>query len=334
MSSEESNYRNEGIVAPGLIFGIYPGGPTLTEADVWEGPPNDPAKIDAALDELQQGRPFLVRSYVQYLGAERLGFETPPDYARYAHSGRLLDLVLCYRIPDGNLQDWTRFIRDTVQRYGPLLGKLQITEEPNSHLRDGDGNTPNVLPAIVEGILVAKEEAQRGNYAFQVGFNATPIFSPKDDFWPGIGAAAMPSFLAALDYVGLDFFPDVFRPLASDGSIDKLGEAVRWVIGHFRQVNLATGQIPPTIPIHICENGWPTGPNRPYERQVAVLETIVRTVYGLRAELNISHYEHFDLRDAASTNPTLGYEFGLLRDDYTPKPAFARYRELIAELSL
>jgi len=32
------------------------------------------------------------------------------------------------------------------------------------------------------------------------------------------------------------------------------------------------------------------------------------------------------------TDPDLLSQFGLLRDDYSPKPAFERYRQLIAEL--
>jgi hypothetical protein len=33
-----------------------------------------------------------------------------------------------------------------------------------------------------------------------------------------------------------------------------------------------------------------------------------------------------------SAQPDSFYQFGLLRDDYTPKPAFETYRQLIAEL--
>jgi hypothetical protein len=46
----------------------------------------------------------------------------------------------------------------------------------------------------------------------------------------------------------------------------------------------------------------------------------------------MTHYTHFDLRDAGSSNPDVFYQFGLLRDDYMPKPAFHRYRALIEEL--
>ena len=86
------------------------------------------------------------------------------------------------------------------------------------------------------------------------------------------------------------------------------------------------------MPIRICENGWPTGPGRPEQTQADVLETILRTVHALRAELNVTHWELFTLRDADSSRDGLFYNFGVLRDDYSPKPAFARLRALIAEL--
>ncbi len=70
------------------------------------------------------------------------------------------------------------------------------------------------------------------------------------------------------------------------------------------------------------------------ERQAAVLETVIRTIHEHRAQFNITHYEHFVLRDADSSNPDLFYQFGLLRDDYTTKPAFECYRQLILELGI
>ena len=48
---------------------------------------------------------------------------------------------------------------------------------------------------------------------------------------------------------------------------------------------------------------------------------VIRTVHYLRQGLNISHYMLFGLRDADSSKPDLFHQFGILRDDYTPKPA-------------
>jgi len=88
-----------------------------------------------------------------------------------------------------------------------------------------------------------------------------------------------------------------------------------------------------TIPIRITENGWATNSERPYDLQAKVLESVVRTIYDLREELNITHYELFGLRDADSSNDNFFYQFGIMRDDYTPKPAFEVYKHLIRELS-
>lgn len=50
--------------------------------------------------------------------------------------------------------------------------------------------------------------------------------------------------------------------------------------------------------------------------------------------LTIHRYELFNLRDADSSQNDIFYQFGLLRDDYSPKPAFAVFKKLVAELSL
>jgi hypothetical protein len=317
-----------------LTFGIYPGSATGMSA----GPPDDPTRIQDALAKLQApGRLFLVRGYMPYHGSStnmNANIEaTPANVVQYIRNGRKLDLVLQFRVPD--LEGWISFIRETVKRYGPYLAKLQITEEPNvTTMPILDGSIPGVREAIVQGVFAAREEVQRQGYNIQVGFNAAFSPDPKDDFWPSIGKISGSSFVESLDYVGLDFFPDVFRPLAPDGEPGDLRSSVAAVLNHYRNVSMAAAGIPASVPLHINENGWPTGPTRTYERQAAVVETIIQTIYEQRERFNITHYEHFDLRDADSANPDLFSQFGLLLDDYSPKPAFETYRRLIAELGV
>jgi hypothetical protein len=43
------------------------------------------------------------------------------------------------------------------------------------------------------------------------------------------------------------------------------------------------------VSIRICEKGWPTGPGRSENIQADVLETTLRTVHALRAELDVTH---------------------------------------------
>lgn len=321
--------------APRLIFGIYPGSVAGTSSGLAEGALDDPARIQAALAQLQGGnRPFIVRGYVHYTGLNcSPGINDKPnpvDVTQYAEGGRSLDLVLCFRDPGSDLTGWLDFIRAVVRRHGPQLAKLQITEEPNLCIGADalDGCFPNVRQALVSGVIAAKQEALLHDFNFQVGFSAALTFAAHDDFWSNIAVLGGRQFTDSLDYVGLDFFPDVFYPVAPES----LSDTVAGVLKHFREVNMATASIPVGVPVHITENGWPTGPTRSYERQAAVIETVIRTVHEHRRQFNITHYEFFSLRDADSANPDLFYQFGLLRDDYTPKPAFETYRRLIAEL--
>jgi hypothetical protein len=85
-------------------------------------------------------------------------------------------------------------------------------------------------------------------------------------------------------------------------------------------------------PIRICENGWPTGPGRAGHRQAEVLDTMLRAIHARRRELNITHWELFALRDADTSRDDPFHQFGIVRDDYTPKPAFGRLRKTMAEL--
>lgn len=59
---------------------------------------------------------------------------------------------------------------------------------------------------------------------------------------------------------------------------------------------------------------------------------MVGAVAAHARELRLSGYTHFALRDADSARTGLFHRFGLLTDDYAPKPAFAAYRELISTL--
>ncbi|MFB6892651.1 hypothetical protein ACFCX4_25440 [Kitasatospora sp. NPDC056327] len=314
-----------------FTFGIYPGGLLGDESRVITPVrPDDPERITAALRGLQGAAPtLLVRAYRSYPGGPATP-PTPADPGQYAREGRRLDLVLQFRAADGRLDGWPEFVRGTVRREGARIGTLQICEEPNVDSPVLDGSVPNVLRALVEGVVAAKEEALELGLDLAVGFNAAFAPDPAEPFWAELGALAGERFHRALDYVGLDFFPDVFRPLPAG----RLGEAVTAVLTGFRRETVVRAGIGPGVPVRVCEHGWPTGPGRTEQRQAEVVEEVVRTVAGLAGGLNLTGYGHFGLRDADSAGPGPFHRFGLLRDDYTPKPAFAVYRRLVGELTV
>jgi hypothetical protein len=326
-SIPECDPKGEGEAAVrGLVFGIYPGGPGISETLEVQGPPDDLDRVDDAIDRLcPPGTPFLVRSYTRYRGEGREEALTPSDPLRLVGEGRRLDFVVSFRCESYDPVDWAEFLRTVLRTYGPALGCLQVAEEPNNPntASGGDGASPGVRQALIDGVTAAKAEARRLGLSTRIGFNACP--SSADDFWNELKQRSTPAFLQSLDYVGLDFFPDVFRPIA----FEAVPSAVAGLLAAFRKQNLAEAGIPPHVPIHICENGWATGPGRPPERQAEMLETIVGIVEANRQSLNIDCYEYFDLRDA-ETGPTQPFlEFGLLQDDYRPKPAFQAYRRQI-----
>lgn len=313
-----------------FVFGVFAGSLNASGAGLTAGPPDDPARIEQALSRLQPpGRAFLVRAYIHYLGSGRVGTVAPAGPLQYAQGERRLDLVLCYRSQDGDLADWADFVRRMVREHGPRLAKLQLAEEPNNAAPEtgGDGASPSVRQAVVEGVIAGHDEARRLGLAVNVGFNAAVTLREDDDFWPDMGRRATPQFLAALGHVGFDFFPDVWRPVPPG----RLAERVEEFLRQLRVEHLALARIPPAVPIHVSENGWATGPGKSEQRQAEVIEAVVRRVLALRQELNITAYELFHLRDADSSEPGPFHQLGVMRDDYTPKLAFEAYRRLVAE---
>jgi hypothetical protein len=151
---------------------------------------------------------------------------------------------------------------------------------------------------------------------------------PDSAFFTDLTRAGGEQFIADLDYIGLDFFPDVFRPIAPAS----LASVVQGLLEAHRRDNLAPAGLG-HLPLVITEHGWPTGPGRTAERQAEVLRTVIDAISRTAEALSITGYIHHTLRDARSAGSGLLRQFGLMTDDYTPKPAFHVYRDLIDALS-
>jgi hypothetical protein len=329
-----------------LIFGIYPGGVAGDNSGLLVGPPDNPEQINRCLRDLQGvSRPFVIRCYDSFQDSgSPLGNTgpAPANYAQYAVSDvRPLELVLQFRSTSGDVAGYLDFVRSKLKQHHQDLHAVQITEEPN--FLDGpnviDGPYPNVRLALTEGVVAAKQTLRElGQTHVKVGFNATPTFGPSSEFWADLKSRAKTTFVESLDYVGLDFFPDVFRPATPDGQPGDLVSSVIAVLETLRYVWLPSAGIPERIPIHITEHGWPTSATRPLDRQSQVLETVIRTIYDLSSKLNIERYMLFSLRDVDHANleneNNIFHFFGITTSDYIRKPAFDKFQALVQEFGM
>ncbi len=318
---------------PALQFGVFPLGIAGAPGRVAPGRRDDHEAIAGALGELSGGgQPLMPRMYVNWLGRWRNRVALAQVKRAAEAPGPAHDLVLCYRDSSGDVEAWARFVARVVRDYGRQLAAVQVTGEANlTAIPDAaDGAFPRAAEALVRGVLSAAEAKRAADATAAIGFAAAVQAAPDPvGFWSLVRDLGGADFAAALDYAGIDVYVDVFGPRIGLG---RLPGAVTWILRAFREQTLPIIGIPAATPIRICENGWPTGPDRPEATQAAVLEATLRTVHDLRAELNVTHWELFTLRDADSSKDSLFHRFGVLRDDYSPKPAFGMLSELIAEL--
>jgi hypothetical protein len=308
-----------------MLFGIWPGVVAADPATFQplDCPPEDPAQTLTALRTLQGGaRPFFVRAY-RHFGtgvAPHAGLVASPVRPEvYAGEGRLIDLVACYQSPRADPEGFADFVRQAVRdvvAWGG--GKVQVGEELNAPAPQ-DGGSPGCFEAVAAGVAAALDERDRFDLNVDVGVNSAGMADPG--FWRTLTASLGPELTQRLDYIGLDAFPDVFAPIPHD----RLPEAVGALLDRFRDVTAEAG-VPGSTPIHLTETGWPTGEQRGEHTQASVLAAVADAV--CRSNVGVTTYEWFGLRDGLSTAPWYA-RFGILRDDYSLKPAFTALQDLI-----
>jgi hypothetical protein len=63
------------------------------------------------------------------------------------------------------------------------------------------------------------------------------------------------------------------------------------------------------------------------------MRQMVGAVNDLRARYHVTDYRWFDLRDHNTSSANFQQHYGLMRDDYSRKPAFRVYRRLVRRFS-
>jgi len=333
--------------APRLVFGVYPGGAAGTVGPSGPVAPENPALRMAALEQLRPpGRPFVLHLYASYTGADgwSAAQQVGEEIAQYGKAGFQTELVACYRPPDGgspaDVGGFVEFVRDAVKSLGPMPGfvSLQVTNEANQggSPNTSDGYYDGAEDALIDGVIGAKSEARKhGVGHVKVGFNwAYATDGGERVFWRYLGRHGGRRFVDDLDWVGLDAYPGTWGPaLGVSGLAAETTGFVDGALRALRVTYMPLAGIPHTVPLRVSETGYPTGPGRSDATQVTVMEAAVHAVYHARGTYNVTGFRWFDLRDADSSSSSFESQYGLMRDDYTPKPAFGAYRALVASLS-
>ena len=325
-----------------LRYGIYPGGPAGQLGPIPSGARRENQdKIFAALAQLRPaGGPFAVHLYRAYMTPEEEEEEERRHRRQvdlYTARGYSADIVIRYR-RDNDPAGFAEFVRGVVRRFGanPLVKSFQVTNEVNFTVSpdSSDGAYAGSRDALIQGVIAAKDEARALGYSHvQIGFNWVYRTDPGNErsFWEYLGSAGGERFVRSLDWVGLDAYPGFFVPPRLEPSMT--GDFMVHALSTLRKCNMPMAGIPDSVPIHISENGYPTSPDRSYEDQAVAAGSMLDAVANYARVYNVTDHFWFDLRDAESDNPNPQQQYGVMRDDYTPKPAFDVLRDRFARLS-
>jgi hypothetical protein len=333
--------------APPLVFGVYPGGAAGTIGPSGPVAPENPTLRLAALEQLRPpGRPFVLHLYASYTGASgwSAAQQVGQEISQYGDAGFQTELVVCYRPAGGgspaDVSGFVEFVREAIQALGPVPGfvSLQVTNEANQggSPNTSDGYYAGAKDALVDGVIAAKGEIRKDGFGqVKVGFNwAYATDGGERAFWRYLGRRGGRRFVDDLDWVGLDAYPGTWGPaLGGPGLATETTSFMNRALHALRVTYMPLAGIPRTVPLRVSETGYPTGPGRTDATQVTVMKAAVDAVYHARGTYNITGFRWFDLRDADSSSSSFESQYGLMRDDYSPKPAFGAYRALVTSLS-
>jgi hypothetical protein len=332
-----------------LRFGIDPG--LAGSAGGVQAPsvPDDPARDLTALRALRpSGRQLVVRLNRLFWSDGQAGIDAfRRETVGYLRAGFEVELQVRYHPAQGqagNLTGWKAYVRHVVDSFGryrrvvamTITNEVNVTFSPNT----SDGSYAGAEDALIQGIEAAHREAARRHFKqLKFGFTYAYRFSPSGDaaFFDYLGTHGGRAFRRALGFVGLDFYPgSVYPPAMAPGDTYR-GELAQ-AAGVVRRCLAPQAGVGSRTPIWLTENGVPTPAGAASEAaQAAALQELGQAAADYSGTFDITDYRWFNLRDADTGSPVglVGPSFasdGLLRSDYSAKPAFGAYRSEIAAL--
>lgn len=324
-----------------LRFGIYPWAAPGAVSPVSPPVADDPHKALSAVKSLRGEESMTVHIYGQYTGEDPGEADALLSDARWwSDNGMRVETVLRFRPARSDLAPgYVPWVEAVTARLASIAGvaAIQIGNEANNSASaaGSDGAYPGAVQAIASGVPAARQAViAAGRPDIRIGFNWAAGTTPcqPDPFFSALRQAGGQALAEATGWVGIDVYPGTWSDPAPSvyPSSERVRSSIVSSLGCLRQVQMPQAGLLSSTTITVAETGWPTGANRSELTQAAVLRAIVGAARSVSGLYGITDLRWFDLRDANTASGQFENGYGLLRDDYSAKPSFAAYRELIA----
>jgi hypothetical protein len=304
------------------------------------------------LRELAGSHRLLVHVYYDWTDADagsaswaRSALSSAEPYCRL---GFPAELAVRYRSEQGNYLAYTQAVGRlaALATQSSCVVSLQVTNEANFALSKptSDGAYPSAELALVKGVEASKAQVEAGRGSLRVGFNLAylPTFSSVPAFLASLNAAGGASFVGSLDFVGLDLYPGTYYPAlpppGSPGFSDYARQLTSQELLSFHSQLFGELPLRPSTKLELTEIGFPTSQSWHHTdaEQAELVDAFAAGACAVSSQTGLSSFEWFDLADAAAPSPDLSplglslpWQFGLVRHDLRPKPAFFAYQRVI-----
>jgi len=328
-----------------LRFGVYPWGASGAVSQVAPQLADDPAKALAAVKALQGNRSMTVHVYGQYTGADPTEADHLISEATWwSQNGVRVEMVLRYRPATaalaGGYEPWVSAVSTRLAAIANVVA-IQVGNEANNSgsAAAGDGAYPGAVQAIATAIPAARQAVvAAGRPDIRIGFNWAAGTSPctPDPLFAQLLRDGGSAFVNAVGWVGIDIYPGTWSAPSPSvfPAASLVAGSVTSSLSCLRSIQMPAAGLSRAVTITVAETGWPTDPARTEQTQAAVLRSIVGAVQGVSGTYGVTDLRWFDLRDANTASGQLENGYGLMHDDYTSKPAFSAYQQIIAASGL
>lgn len=324
-----------------LRFGIYPWGAAGCVNECAPSVAENADRSMATVKQLKGSRSFVVHLYGDYDGVSAGSVEGLMSEASWwSANGLKVAAVLRYRPADASwAAGYPAWIRTQARRLAAMAGtvSIQVGNEPNNPSPGaGDGSYPGVIEAIATAIPAARAEVvAAGRADIEIGFNWAAGDDPAttEPMWAGLRQAGGSAFMQAVGFVGVNVYPGTWSPPLSTNAptASQIDATMRGTLDAVRNRHMPAAGVTGAR-IVIAETGFPTTAARTAATQDAVLRAIVAAADATKSIYGITDVYWFSLRDGNTVSGQLENGYGLLRDDYSPKPAFTTLQGLVASI--